>query len=95
MERDFTLEITYFKSNGKYYSETSLTSKFSTLQSRPECIYMYEATDFLKVCRQKKTLPGLSEGGWDGFILVNCKEGFPCLILPVSEEKLEGGYKDD
>lgn len=84
---EFSIKVTYFKSSGKYYTEDEFKRKFRYVgdKNNPTC-YMNDVTAYIRGLRQcdgQGSLPGLaSTGGWDGFILVECDKGVPCLIIP-------------
>lgn len=84
---EFTIKVTYFKPNGKYYTEAEFKKEFSSAGTKehPTC-YMNDVADYIRGVRQcegQGSLPGLcSTRGWDGFILVECEHGVPCLIIP-------------
>jgi hypothetical protein len=58
----------------------------------PSLPYMNDVIDFIRAIRDQstdakwKSLPGLCTANWDGYILINCEDGFPCLILPNKEK---------
>lgn len=86
MKNKFKIIVTYFKENGKFYTDTTFEHKFKVVSGGDSC-YMYDVVDHVKQLRDAdgpRQLPGLSEKGqgWDGYILVDCIDGFPCLILP-------------
>lgn len=80
--RTFTIKITYFKDTGKLYTSAEHTGEFDACD--PDgCCYMLGVKDWVKRLRCEGKLPGLQSGRWDdGYILIDCFEGYPCLILP-------------
>ncbi len=84
----FTFSLWYFKPNGKYYTETVVNWKVRCCDVAPDATrlaYMSDACAKLRGLRDNGgpgALPGLSGDSWDGFILINSEEGFPCLIIP-------------
>lgn len=88
VKRKFTFRIVYFKPSGKFYIEKKVrwTVRDCGTPKRPTA-YMYEATDRIQELRDSGGLPGLCGEGWDGPILVECKEGFPVLVMPVETKE--------
>lgn len=85
-KRMFTILVTYFKANGKYYTDATFQREFRTVNDG-KGVDMHDVTAYIRGERDsggQEALPGLSGEGWDGFILVDCKQGYPCLILPSS-----------
>lgn len=84
MERKtFLFKIDYFKPNGKWYTEHAFEREVRSIGTGP---YMHDVTAYIRGLRDSgSSLPGLSSTGWKGFIYVTCDDGFPCLILPVTE----------
>lgn len=87
----YKFEVTYFKESGKLY-----ISEFFRLEAgnvsppnAPPIPHMQTAVDYIKECNLKAQLPGLQSGKWDGPILVDCDEGYKCLIIPTSVRMLE------
>ncbi len=85
-QRLFKIHIVYFKDTGKYYSDANMEKEFTDCGpdvDHPSC-YMQEVKDWIRECRKEGKLPGLRDGvKWpDGYITVDCEDGFPCLILP-------------
>ena len=81
---DFEIEIWYFKASGKFGYEAKHTGRFRyvshTLGSRT-VLMQYVVDWMVEMCRTRLApLPGLSCKSWDGHIVVNCAEGYPCLI---------------
>jgi hypothetical protein len=83
----FTITIWYFKPNGKFYTEATFewTGRACGDGPTPTC-YMQDVVAHIRGLngRGQGSLYGLSSnsGGWDGPIIVNCDQGYPCLILP-------------
>ncbi len=84
------LKITYFKRTGKYY--TDATDDFTVDECEGGTPAMYQLSDNIKAIRDSGDipLPGLC-GGWDGFILIDCDNGYPCLIVPKDILEFEKG----
>ena len=88
VKRAFTLKLTYFKPNGKYYTSATTVCRVATLPNGGCC--MQDAVAYIRGTRNgggQGSMPGLSRHseGWDGFILVDCDEGYPHLILPSKD----------
>ena len=78
----FSVTLTYFKPNGKYYTDTVVQLEAKTLDEDCDAPYMYDIFDQVRARRSIAALPGLQSGSWDGPILVDCEEGYPGLIMP-------------
>ena len=83
-KKEFEFKLTYFKPSGKYYTDV-------TFRREVRCIgataYMHDAAAHVRGLRDsggQGAMYGLSEAteGWDGFILLECADGYPCLIIP-------------
>ncbi len=80
----FIFRLCYFKTNGKFYSSANISLEVQALGEEVKQPYMNDATAWVqKKLNIKAKLPGLS-GTWDGYILVDCEQGFPCLMIPQS-----------
>ena len=82
----FTIEITYFKRSGKFYTTTTEGHEFRAIPTGN--VYMHDVAAWIRGLRDSGgpgAMPGLSGDGWDGFILLDCDQGFPVLILPPTE----------
>lgn len=87
MKKKFKFHITYFKPSGKFYTSATEEREIRVCENT-EVPYMNDYCSRIRGLRDsqgQEGLPGLSGSGWDGFILVNCEEGYPCLILPPKE----------
>lgn len=84
MKIPFNIDIWYFKATGKLYVSESVTREFTSVgpEGHPTC-YMNDVVDWVKDLRVRGELPGLQSGKWEHYILVNCEDGYPCLILPL------------
>ena len=83
MTKSFTFKITYFKLTGKYYTEAEVSWDIRVCDDGFSC-YMYDAVAKLRGLRDtggQNSLPGV-QSSWEGFILIECEQGFPCLITP-------------
>jgi hypothetical protein len=81
----FTIKLTYFKTSGKYYTSATFSRKFRTCLNDTETPYMNDVASHVRGLRDsggQDAMPGLSGEGWEGYILIECDEGFPVLILP-------------
>jgi hypothetical protein len=81
---EFLFTVWYFKPSGKFYTEASFRRVVRTC-GPTRGAYMHDAVAHVRGLRDsggQGALPGLCSGGWDGFILVNCEEGYLCLIPP-------------
>ncbi len=81
-KRQFSFTIWYFKPSGKFYSEGTMELATDNCGSdQHPTAYMQDAVDHICGLRDGKGnhMPGLS-GRWHGPILVNCEDGYPCLI---------------
>lgn len=87
-KRVFTFKITYFKPSGKYYYSTEIEWEIHTTHlTNPSTPMMDDAVSKLKGLRDtggQGAMPGFSDfaSGWYGYILIDCVDGFPVLILP-------------
>ena len=83
-KRKFRIEIEYFKESGKYYSSDSFEREFENCCDNPDhpICYMNKVCDYVRELNKIGPMPGLSGRWLDGYIRVDCKEGFPCLIIP-------------
>lgn len=78
--RVFTVRLVYFKPSGKLYASAEVAREFSATAAG---CYMNDVTAWVRRSQGAgEPLPGLAGDRWDGPILVDCDEGFPCLILP-------------
>lgn len=94
-QAEFTIEVQYFKTSGKFYTSESYVGRYQNVSedvTLRQC-YMTEVCDDLRERNRQGKLPGLQSGKWDGFIYVDCEEGFPCLIIMETVRKYlqEGG----
>ena len=85
--KKFTFKLTYFKPTGKFYSNDSFEAEVrvcegTTIPYMPDIVAKVRGW---RDTRGQRALPGLSGEGWDGFILVDCEDGYPCLIKPNKE----------
>lgn len=80
-KRKFTIKIIYFKASGKCYATEEYRGDFE--ECSPGMCYMHDVIDWMKALRSAgKVMSGLS-GCWDeGYIMLDCEEGFPCLLIP-------------
>ena len=79
----FEFSITYFKMGGKFYTSRKVSWEVPT--SARGGPYMPDVAAKVRGLRDtggQAALPGLCGEGWNGFILVDCEEGHPVLILP-------------
>ncbi len=80
-KKEFTIKVTYFKDTGKCYTGEEFKEVFDTVPFGQGC-YMYSVKEyFLHQRRNNLPMPGLSSS-WKEYILIDCDEGFPILILP-------------
>ena len=82
MRRVFEFEVQYFKPSGKFYATGRLSLEVAVVGSAGP--FMQEAVDHLSALRHRGPMPGLT-GGWDGHILVDAEDGYPCLIPALPE----------
>jgi hypothetical protein len=77
----FKFDVFYFKDSGKLYISESFELDVANVApvGAPPVPYMQDAVDWLKKTDKK---PGLQSGKWDGFMMVDSEEGYPCLIVP-------------
>ena len=74
----FNFDVWYFKANGKFYANAKFDHECQ-ISSGDSC-YMYDVVEHFEGLRKtKRSMPGLS-GHWDGPIVINCEQGWPCLI---------------
>lgn len=87
-KKRFKFKVTYFKPSGKYYTHNEFYLEADDVSSLgdPPVAYMQDAVDYLKALRDWQDnivpLPGLASRHWDGYMVVDCDEGHPALILP-------------
>lgn len=84
---DFEFEIWYFKESGKFYTEAKVTWSMENIATdgQPPTPAMWHAVAKLRGLRDNggpEALPGLCCNGWPGPIVINCEQGFPCLLMP-------------
>lgn len=90
-KRMFFFHITYFKPSGKYYSEEDFWYPCIDCGSQqnldgtigPVNAYMSDVTDYIRSIlhsTREEKLPGLSSSNWQGYIVITCADGVPCLI---------------
>lgn len=87
-KRKTKINIQYFKPSGKFYTEEKLEMEVDICDPTPEqdrdnnfTVYMPKVCDWIKECNQKGELPGLSSGGWEGYVYVDAPDnGYPCLV---------------
>lgn len=80
----FKIKIQYFKNNGKFYTEAEFD--FQQKRGAKSSCYMPDVVSHIVGLRDKGgagALPGLCDftEGWPGYIIVNCDDGYPHLIL--------------
>ncbi len=83
IRKQFEFEVVYFKLSGKFYTEAKFTAIISANEGGGP--YMPDAVAKVRGWRDTggpEALPGLSCDGWPGYILVDCEDGYPCLITP-------------
>lgn len=86
-KKTFKFRIVYFKPSGKYYTETTEEYEIRTCGGVTNIPYMNDVVAKIRGLRDsggQGSMPGLNSQseGWDGLILIDCEQGFPCLILP-------------
>lgn len=84
-KKEFTIRIVYFKPSGKFYTEAKATREFRMVGNSHNVCNMSDVTAWIRGLRDaggQEALPGLSGSGWDGPILIDSDDGFPCLIMP-------------
>lgn len=83
MRLTFKFTVRYFKLSGKLYTDGVFDLETNNCGDDQHPIaYMYDAVDWVRRARTDSSLPGLQSGRWEGFMLVDCEEGYPCLVLP-------------
>lgn len=84
--REFLIKIQYFKETGKFYTDAQVPMLLKNVGTEESPVpYMLSAVAKIRGLRDsggQDSLPGLSGSGWKGYILVDCEEGYPCLIIP-------------
>jgi len=84
--KQFTFTVTYFKPSGKFYTEDKFTANIHMNEGgAPHMPHVVAKVRGWRDEGSPGSLPGLSGGGWAGYILVDCEEGYPCLIIPREE----------
>ncbi len=78
-KKEFTIKVTYFKDTGKYYTSEEFKGEFET--AGQGCYMGSVKQHFLTQRHNGLPMPGLSSS-WKEYILIDCDEGFPILILP-------------
>lgn len=85
---EFVFKISYFKLSGKYYTETEY--KAIIRKTETGVAYMPDIAAKIRGIRDSRAqddpLPGLCGNGWEGFILIECEEGFPVLVVPSTSK---------
>ena len=85
-KRDFTFTITYFKPDGKYYTDAKCVMSVRSLDNNLEQLpYLFDAVARIRGwrdCGGQGALPGLEGAGWEGPILIQCGDGVPHLLMP-------------
>lgn len=86
----FKFTVSYFKPSGKWYTTTDYDYNVRVITGKVTIPYMADVVAHLRGLRDSQTgrLPGLQSGQWEGHILVDCEEGYPCLI-PMTETTKE------
>ena len=83
IKKTFAFRIVYFKPYGKFYTEVMSDIEVGVVGSGSP--YMDDVVSKIRGWRDSDdlgALPGLSGAGWDGPILIDCEEGYPCLLMP-------------
>lgn len=76
------ITVKYFKASGKYYTDASFDVDSSFwLQSSPRIINMTMVVAEFKRMRNEGQAPGLSSDGKEFFAVLDCHDGYPCLIV--------------
>lgn len=92
---ELQVKLTYFKKGGKYVTEGVFSQVFNDcrlLLDGSIQAYMPEICERVRVKNILGLLPGLDSGFFEeGHILVECEQGYPCLLeaplLMTQEEK--------
>jgi hypothetical protein len=87
-KRVFHFKVTYFKPSGKYYTHGTFDLECTNCGTEEHpTAYMITVVDHMKAMRDRRdaVMPGLT-GCWHGHILVECDQGFPCLIPSVEAD---------
>lgn len=78
-------KLTYFKPSGKYYSEGEEEFDCRLCQDG-NTVYMPDYVGRIRGLRrnagQGAHLPGLNSLWLNGYVLIDCEDGVPCLLLP-------------
>lgn len=91
-KKQFRIEVTYFKTNGTYYTSYEFNREFRwSMGDVSALVNMNDVVAYIRGLRQsggQGSMPGLDSqsSGWDGFILLDSPHGYPCLILPPKEK---------
>ena len=86
-KKTFRIILWYFKASGKFYAESSFEWHGAAIIGNgpePTC-YMNDVVSHVRGLRdggERGAMPGLMGSGWEGPILINCEQGYPCLLLP-------------
>ncbi len=83
-KRKFKFTIWYFKPSGKYAYQGEVEWEVVDCGNEHEGVwysvaYMQEAVDRLRYW-DEGPLPGISSCTWFGPVVINCEQGYPCLI---------------
>ncbi len=78
-KKEFTIKVTYFKDTGKCYTSEEFKGVFET--AGQNCYMDSVKRHVLFLRKNNLPMPGLSSS-WKEYILIDCDEGFPILILP-------------
>ncbi len=72
-KKEFVIQITHFKGNGAFQDYSEVVKKFRTVENS-QSAYMPDVTSYVRELFNSKEK-------WNGFLLVDCEEGYPCLLV--------------
>lgn len=88
IKRDVAFKLIYFRNTGKYYFDGEEVYN-CRICDNSDVVYMYDYISHIRGLRRNQSqgscLPGLCSLWLDGYVLINCENGFPHLLLPEKE----------
>lgn len=88
------IKLTYFKESGKYYDSADFFRDFEDchlpLRAPEVSAPMAAVCEEVRRMSAQGVLPGLASGQWEeGFILVDCAQGYPCLLKMTGQSEFQ------
>lgn len=82
--RKVEVHLSFFKPSGKFSHDETYTATYETIVQCRDCdthvVYMSTVFDDLRERARNRQLPCVNQGTWNGYIFVNCDNGYPGLI---------------